>query len=534
MKVDELDLQNLLSFSPKGGVIQFMGHRVLLFDTVAMGLLRRELISSLGVSAARNILTRLGYAHGWLAADHLGSEFPDLLKDFRFGPAFLMLQGLVNVREFRCNFDDHPHHTICTFEDSYEAEQHILQFGVGEEPACWTLTGYVSGYSSRVAGRETYCIEHKCIGKGDALCSIESRLKEDWEGAIDDQLLFFEKESIGDVLNEVVTKLRRAERRLWQVRKFIESDIRAPGIVVRSKVMLDILDIAKRAAAVDSSVIITGESGAGKEKVARFIHNESPRVGRPFVAVNCSAVAEALLESEFFGHLKGSFTGADKDRIGLFEAANGGTIFLDEIAEMPQGMQAKLLRALQEKRIRRVGENNSRPVDVKIIAATNRNIEDDVKTGRFRKDLYYRLCVIELFVPPLRERTEDILPLARFFLDRSMKKMGRTVTGFSPDAAEHLLLYDWPGNIRELHNVVERAVALCSTSMIKAEDLPPALRKGALQSTGNDDIRPLDEIERKYILTVLEMTKGDKRLAAQKLNIGLASLYRRLKEYGLG
>jgi transcriptional regulator with PAS, ATPase and Fis domain len=332
----------------------------------------------------------------------------------------------------------------------------------------------------------------------------------------------------------VVTKLRRAERRLWQVRKFIESDIRAPGIVVRSKVMLDILDIAKRAAAVDSSVIITGESGAGKEKVARFIHNESPRVGRPFVAVNCSAVAEALLESEFFGHLKGSFTGADKDRIGLFEAANGGTIFLDEIAEMPQGMQAKLLRALQEKRIRRVGENNSRPVDVKIIAATNRNIEDDVKTGRFRKDLYYRLCVIELFVPPLRERTEDILPLARFFLDRSMKKMGRTVTGFSPDAAEHLLLYDWPGNIRELHNVVERAVALCSTSMIKAEDLPPALRKGALQSTGNDDIRPLDEIERKYILTVLEMTKGDKRLAAQKLNIGLASLYRRLKEYGLG
>ena len=168
------------------------------------------------------------------------------------------------------------------------------------------------------------------------------------------------------------------------------------------------------------------------------------------------------MESEFFGHIKGAFTGADRDRVGLFETANGGTIFLDEIGEMPSGMQAKLLRALQEKKIRRVGESKSRPVDFRVIAATNRNLGKEIEAGRFRQDLYYRLCVIELEVPPLRDRTEDILPLARFFLDKTTERMGRSMDGFSPGAVEHLLLYDWPGNVRELQNVIERAVALCS------------------------------------------------------------------------
>jgi DNA-binding NtrC family response regulator/predicted hydrocarbon binding protein len=531
--VDDLDLRDLLSFSRKGGIIQFMGRRVLLLDAIAMGLLRKELINNFGMSAARNILTRLGYAHGWLTADHLGSEYKDLLYDAAFAPALHMLHGMVKTRDFKYHLNGHPYHAACIWEDSYEAEQHILQLGVADEPVCWTLTGYVTGYGSRLVGREVYCIEHKCVGKGDAFCSIEARPKEDWGGAIDDHLAFFQEETIGGVLKDITSKLRRAERRLWQIKKMIDSDVFSPGIVVRSKVMHDVINLAKRTAAVDSSVMITGESGVGKEKIARFIHNESARACRPFIAVNCSAVTETLLESEFFGHVKGAFTGADKDRTGLFEAAKGGTIFLDEIGDMPQGMQAKLLRVLQEKEVRRVGENKSRAVDAKIIAATNRNIEDDVKTGRFRKDLYYRLCVIELFVPPLRERAEDILPLARFFLDRVTDKMGRTVTGFSPDAAERLLVYDWPGNIRELHNLVERSVALCSSNAIRVEDLPPGLRKEVPPSNGNGDVRPLDEIERKYILAALEMTKGDKRLAAQKLNIGLTSLYRKLKEYGM-
>lgn len=268
-----------------------------------------------------------------------------------------------------------------------------------------------------------------------------------------------------------------------------------------------------------------------KELIARFIHDESARAGRPFVAINCGAVTETLLESEFFGHAKGSFTGADSDRIGLFEAANGGTILLDEIGEIPPGMQMKLLRVLQEKAVRRVGENRSRPVDAKVIAATNRDLEVEVEAGRFRRDLYYRLCVIEVAVPPLRDRVEDILPLARFFLDKITKKMGHSLDGFSPGVSEHLLLHNWPGNIRELQNVIERAVALCSGDIIQAEDLPRTLRKAIAKPKGPDNIRPLDQIELTYILTALEMTKGNKKLAAEKLNISLASLYRKLKEH---
>ena len=396
MKVEDLDLRNLLSFNPKGGVIQFMGHRVLLFDAIATGLLRKELINNLGLSAARNILTRLGYAHGWLAADYLGSEYPELLKDFRFGPALHSLQGLVNAKDFKQHEDGRPNHVTCIWEDSFEAEQHILQIGTGDEPVCWTLTGYVSGYSSRVAGRETYCIEHKCVGKGDAFCSMESRLREDWGGTIDDQLPFFKEETIGGVLKDVATKLRHSERRLYQLKKFLESDIYPPGIITGSQAMRYVLNLAKRAAQVDSSVVVTGESGVGKELVARYIHNESARANRPFVAVNCGGVAETLMESEFFGHIKGAFTGADRDRIGLFEAANGGTLFLDEIGEMPSDMQARLLRALQERKIRRVGESMSRSVDFRIIAATNRKLDREVEAGRFRQDLYYRLCVIEV------------------------------------------------------------------------------------------------------------------------------------------
>jgi two-component system, NtrC family, response regulator HydG len=535
MKASDLDLRSLLSFHPKGGIIKLMGQRALLLDTLAMGLLRKELISSLGLSAARNILTRFGYAHGWLTADNLVTNYPDLAKDPACGPAFHMLQGVVTAGEFKSSdISDPDYHLTNIWHDSYEAEQHILQFGVADEPVCWTLTGYVSGYSSRIRGRETYCIEHKCVGKGDAFCYIESRSKEAWEGAIDDQLLFFHEETVQGVLKDVTTKLRRAERRLWQLKKFVGTDIHPSGIIAGSKAMEQILDLAGRAAKVDSSVMITGESGVGKEMVARFIHDESSRAGRPFVAVNCSAVTDTLLESEFFGHVKGAFTGAHNDRAGFFEAANGGTIFLDELGDMPLGMQAKLLRVLQEKEVRRVGENKSRPVDVKVIAATNHNLEEEIETGRFRRDLYYRLCVIELEVPPLRERKEDILPLALFFVDKTARKIKHSISGFAPDALDLLLRYQWPGNVRELQNVIERAVAFSSGNVVQVEELPKALRKDVSRSHGQDDIRPLEEMERIHILTALEKTKGDKRLAAEKLNIGLASLYRRLKDYGIG
>ncbi len=369
------------------------------------------------------------------------------------------------------------------------------------------------------------------MGKGDAFCSIESRPKEDWGGAIDDQLYFFQEENISGLLKDITAKIRKAEKRLWQLQKLLDSEVYPPGIIASSIIMRNVLNLARRAAKVDSSVVVTGESGVGKEVIARYIHNVSARASRPFIAMNCAAVAETLLESELFGHTKGAFTGADRDRMGIFETANGGTIFLDEIGEMPLNMQAKLLRTLQEKKIRRVGESKPRSVDFRVIASTNRNLNEEVEAGRFRLDLYYRLCIIGLEVPPLRERPEDILPLAKFFLDSVTESAGCPIKGFSSGAVEHLLLYSWPGNARELQNVIERAVALCSESTITLEDLPPAMRKGISTPKGCDDINPLEEVERKYILVALDRTKGDKKLAAKKLKIGLRSLYRKLKEY---
>lgn len=532
MKAKDLTLGKLLSFRPKGGILHFMGHRAILMDASALGLMRKDLISSFGLTVARNILTRFGYAQGWLTADNLGGEFPELLNEPICGPILHSMQGVVNNRNFRSNAIDDPVHNMTSiWEDSFEAEQHICHLGISDEPVCWTLTGFVSGYISRMLGRETYCIEHRCQGKGDALCHIESRTREDWGDLIDEHLPYFKEETIDGVLKDVTKRLRKSERKLFRLKRLFNGDVYTSGIIAGSEAMRQLLDLAKRAAKVDSPVVVVGESGVGKEMVARFIHDESPRAGKPFVAINCSAITETLLESEFFGHSKGAFTGADSARPGLFEAANSGTLLLDEIAEMPQGMQSKLLRVLQEKEVRRVGENTPRPVDVKIIAATNRDLEAEVEAGHFRRDLYYRICVIQLEVPPLRDRVEDILPLARFFLNKTTANVDRSVSGLSSGATEHLLLYPWPGNVRELQNTIERAVALCSGRLIQLEDLPVNLRKGLARPKVHEDLRPLAQIERNYIMAAMEMTNGNKKLVAEKLNIGIASLYRKLKLY---
>jgi transcriptional regulator with PAS, ATPase and Fis domain len=305
------------------------------------------------------------------------------------------------------------------------------------------------------------------------------------------------------------------------------------GLVARSPAMRQLIDLAQRVARVDTTVLITGESGTGKERVARLVHNASARAPGPFVAVNCGAITETLLESELFGHVKGAFTGALQERPGLFESANGGTLLLDEVGEVSPAMQVKLLRVLQEREIRRVGESVSRPIDVRVIAATNRELTQEIAEGRFRMDLYYRLHVVELAVPPLRDRREDVLPLARILLAEAAARLDRVVSGLSPRAADQLLRYDWPGNVRELENAMERAVALARDDQAEVEDLPEEVRRASPAPPRASPVKPLEAVEKEYILAVLDLNAGNQARTAEQLGIGSATLYRKLRSYGM-
>ncbi|MBK6686124.1 MAG: sigma-54-dependent Fis family transcriptional regulator [Deltaproteobacteria bacterium] len=306
-------------------------------------------------------------------------------------------------------------------------------------------------------------------------------------------------------------------------------------ILGRSAAIRKVLDLIARVAETDASVLITGESGTGKELVARSVHNRSARKDGPFVAVNCAAMPEALLESELFGHVKGAFTDAKAARTGLFVAAQGGTLFLDEIAELPLGMQVKLLRALQERSVRPVGASTEVPFDARIITATNRDPEAEVAAGRFREDLYYRINVVRIPVPPLRARDGDILLLAQKALERFSRSNGKHVLGITPAAAERLLTYPWPGNVRELQNSMERAVALTRFDQIVIEDLPDQVREGRGSTGGTVEPRlellPMHEVERRYILRVLQAVGGNKSQAADVLGLDRKTLYRKLEAY---
>jgi len=536
MRAQDLDLREILQFDPKGGVIRFGSQRALLIDAVAMGILRKELVDLLGTSGARGVLTRFGYAHGWRAAEDLKTEFPwDDEWQWRWaGGRIHTLQGLVVVEAPPRDAAEDPKPLgESIWRDSYEAEQHLLHLGQAEECVCWTLTGFASGYLSFCYGREVYGIENRCRGKGDAVCHFVARFREDWGEAIEPHLPFFQQPCLETALAQVTEDLKRSEARLRSRRRALlgEAAPDSSGIVAQSPAMERVLDLARRVARVDSTVLLTGESGVGKERIARLIHDESSRAKGPFLAVNCGAVAEGLLESELFGHARGSFTGASQDRVGLFEAATGGTLFLDEIGEVPPPMQVKLLRALQEREIRRVGENAVRRVDVRVLAATNRDLVAEVNAARFRQDLYYRLRVVEIRVPALRERREDVLPLARTFLAESSSRAGRKVSGFTPRAANQLVRYEWPGNVRELENAVERAVVLSRGTRIDVDDLPEEVSLALPAARAAGDVRPLEEIEREYILAVLRANDGNKTRAAEQLKIGAATLYRKLKQY---
>jgi len=540
MRADDLDHKELLELDPEGGVIRFAGQRALLLDAVAMGLLRKYLVENFGLTAARTVLTQFGFAHGWRMAEAMQAEFKwDSDEDWRrAGTRIHALEGLFRVEAGSKGPLSKEGMMLAA---AYEAEQHLLHFGRSDVPVCWTICGLTSGYISRSAGKEIYVLEDRCMGKGDAACHLLGRTRAEWGDERAEELRFFEptrlKECLDVSLHRVTETLKAAERKLLEHRRAlvrVARDVDEPlGIVARSPAMRKVVELARRVAKVDSTVLITGESGSGKERIARLVHDESTRAAGPFIAVNCGAITETLLESELFGHARGAFTGATQDLPGLFEAANGGTLLLDEVGEVSPGMQVKLLRALQEREIRRVGENRSRRIDVRVLAATNRDLAHGVAAGTFRQDLYYRLKVVELHVPPLRERRDDALPLARVLLADAALRMKRKISALAPGAADQLLRYDWPGNVRELENAMERAVALAHGSRVELEDLPEEIRQAFPNPVATKGkVRPLEQIEKEYILAALELNGGNQTHTAEQLRIGSATLYRKLKSYG--
>jgi two-component system response regulator HydG len=329
---------------------------------------------------------------------------------------------------------------------------------------------------------------------------------------------------------------RKLAAEVKQLRRVTQSHS-GDALVGGSSAMAHLRDLVSRVGPTDVSVLVTGETGTGKELVARAIHAASPRSDRPFVAINCAAVPASLLESELFGHTKGAFTDAKSSRRGLFVEASGGTLFLDEIGEMPQEMQAKLLRALQERVVRPVGSAQEVPFDTRLLAATNRDLESEIGQRRFREDLYYRINVVRISVPPLRERGGDVLLLARHFLRAVAARSGHDEPSLSPAVAPLLAAYDWPGNVRELENCMERAVALAQRDQVGPEDLPEKIRtfdaSRAAHYAGSDtEILSLDELERRYILRAIDLLGGNRSRAAAVLGLDRRTLYRRLERYG--
>ena len=310
------------------------------------------------------------------------------------------------------------------------------------------------------------------------------------------------------------------------------------SIIGRSPSMVRLLETVAQVAATEATVLIAGESGTGKEMIAGALHVNSPRKGGPFVKINCAAITETLLESELFGHEKGAFTGAHKRKEGRFRQAHGGSLFLDEISEMSLAMQVRLLRVLQEREITRVGGEEVIKVDTRVIAATNKDLLQEIEAGRFREDLYYRLNVITLTIPPLRERREDIPLMAKHFLERFAEKNHKDIKGFTPQGMDRLLRYDWPGNVRELMNAVERGVVLSRSEYLDEEDLPLIQKE-----TMADEASPaeesltgalsLEEVERATILKTLSRSGGNKSEAARRLGITRKTLHKKLKKYGM-
>ncbi len=543
------DLRAQVRFCSETGQIWLREHRMLLVHAEAQALLRKELIDTLGMPRARGLLLRMGYASGARDAEiaRTRAQVDSDLDAFITGPQLHTLEGIVRVVPLRLELDRAGGHFYGEFrwENSWEGQWHRHYYGTHDEPVCWTQIGYACGYTTTFMGRPILYKEVECTGMGNDYCRIIGKPVEEWEDASEYQH-FLSRESIAEQILELQTQV-------VELRSSIEQkEHPAPDIAGNAPALRKAVELLRLAAGSRIAVLLLGETGVGKELFARALHQLGDRRSRPFVALNCAALPVELVESELFGVEKGAYTGAQATRPGRFERADGGTLFLDEIGDLPLTAQSKLLRALQEGEIERVGDHRTRKVDVRVVAATNCQLEDAVRDGRFRSDLYYRLNAFQIDIPPLRERKEDIPLLARRFLSEQCTVQGKKLLGFSDKAKRALLSHDWPGNIRELRNVIERGVLLApAATRIELHQLfatppdlsPPTLALDAHGSPGEREwssgralaeavfngMTTLDQVETMLLEIAVDKARGNLSSAARMLGLTRAQLAYRLK-----
>jgi DNA-binding NtrC family response regulator len=546
------DLSAEVHFEPEQGKIWLDEQRVILNTVPALATIWHEIVRSLGIERARSVFMRSGFKNGQVDAElarkhRPNTSSPDL---FLAGPQLHMLRGMVTVRPEVLEIDAERKHFRMehVWVDSYEVDIALGEMGVVDLPVCWGLLGYACGFSSTIMGFDILFKEITCRGKGDDMCRVIGKPAAEWEDAEDFEI-FTKSEYLIEVLYDLQTKIAARSDDEGERQVFSK-------LVGKSQIFKQMCSLANKVASSKASVLLTGETGVGKEMVAQEIHNQSDRAGQPFIAINCAAIPQELIEAELFGVEKGAYTGATHSRQGRFERAHRGTIFLDEVIELSPRAQASLLRVLQEREFDRVGGTQVVQVDVRLIAATNEKLEDAVKQGKFRADLYYRLNVFPLEIPPLRERHDDIPLLAEFFIEKYESLYAKKTLGLTDRALSHLLNYQWPGNIRELENVIERGVILTEkgqsislnslyggtpeTTMLHRQDTPidglttdkPGAGKAAAATSWPEAIFenaiPMDEVESILVCRAMELSNDNVSKAARLLGMSRPAFAYRL------
>jgi DNA-binding NtrC family response regulator len=540
-------LRDHLHFAPDAGHILLYGQRMLLFHAAAFAQLRRELIERLGMAQARELMMRLGYQQGFDDGARIREaggqrKLDDLLA---MGPRLREMEGFVRnhpISAMVCDGERGAFWGDYFWTSSFEAQAHLDHCGASGEPACWLMVGYANGYCTAVTGMPILWRETECVAMGHSRCRVVGRALSDWRNLDEDDAGLLQ-------LVPLAPPPATGDRQPGDVfDRFVGS----------SAAFKAVSNMVRKVARADATVLFLGESGVGKERFARALHAMSRRADKPFVAINCAAIPQELVESELFGVERGAYTGADKSRPGRFERADAGTLFLDEIASLPHSAQGKLLRVLQEREVERVGDTRVRKVDVRIVAAANQDLRREVEEGRFRADLFYRLNVYPVSIPPLRERRDDIPLLVSLFAQRFSSRYEKKIVGLTQRAHRALFDYDWPGNVRELENILERAVILCDDGepidlrhlFTGGEKLNSASFDVALDGTALDDeaeaanadrvkltdailsdFQSFEKLEHDLLRTAMKRANGNLSAAARLLKMGRGQFEYRLKKY---